>query len=90
MTIPPPIDRKARCHLGLAGDSAASYHGVVIRSLRLEDWAGRWVAVNGVGRVVADAESVSDLLRDLRENEIEGVEIMRAPNPQQPAAYGLG
>jgi hypothetical protein len=62
----------------------------VIRSLRLEGWAGRWVAVDGDGRVVADAESVSDLLRHLREDEIEGVEIMRAPDPQQPATYGLG
>ena len=64
--------------------------GVVIRSLRLEAWAGQWVAVDGDGRVVADAESVRDLLRDLRDNGIEGVEIMRAPDPQQPATYGLG
>jgi hypothetical protein len=81
-TIDAPVVSLAGC--------AAFYHGVVIRSLRLEAWAGRWVAVDGDGRVVADAESVSDLLRDLRDNGIEGVEIMRAPDPQQPATYGLG
>ncbi|MGH9123445.1 MAG: hypothetical protein ACRDZ8_01805 [Acidimicrobiales bacterium] len=62
----------------------------MIRSLRLEAWAGRWVAVDRHGQVVADAESVSDLLGALRGNGIEGVEIMRAPDPHQPAAYGLG
>lgn len=81
-----------RTSTSLAPSRLASvlYHGLVVRSLNLETWAGLWVAVDRDGQVVANAESVGDLLDDLRRNEVEGVEIMRAPDPREPAAFGVG
>ena len=42
------------------------------------------------GLVVDHAESVGDLVAALRQHAVEGVEIMRAPDPREPLAYGFG
>ena len=63
---------------------------LVVRTLKLEAWAGRWVAVDSGGTVRCDAASLAELLGRLAREHIEGVEVMRAPDPSEPIAYGLG
>jgi hypothetical protein len=62
----------------------------VVRELQLETWAGRWVAVNVSGKVCCDAASLTELLEQIRLEHIEDVEVLRAPNPDDPILYGLG
>ena len=62
----------------------------MVRTLQLEAWAGRWVAVDSAGTVRCDAASLSELLSNIALEHIEGVEVMRAPDPGEPLVYGLG
>lgn len=48
------------------------------------------MAVTAEGEVIADAETMEGLLADLERDGIVDVEIMRALQPHQPVAYGLG
>lgn len=66
------------------------YARSVTRVLNLDRWAGRWVAVDAAGEVVADAETMEALYADLERDGIVDVEIMKALQPHQPVAYGLG
>ncbi len=63
---------------------------LVVRTLQLEAWAGRWVAVDSFGVVRCDAESLAELLANIACDHIKGVEVMRAPDPREPIVYGLG
>lgn len=60
------------------------------RTLDLAPWAGRWVAVDAEGRVRSDAASLAELLAAIAEADLGEVEVMRAPAPDDPVAYGLG
>lgn len=71
--------------------SAGRYDGfVVVRTLDLTQWAGRWVAVDADGRVRRDADSLADLMAVLTADGVEDLEVMRAPSPGDPVVYGLG
>ena len=72
------------------GRGSAGSLAVMIRTLHLEAWAGLWVAVDHVDRVVASAPTVKDLMATLDGDGIEDVEIMRAPDPNEAIPYGLG
>ena len=63
---------------------------LVVRTLQLEAWAGLWVAVDSAGAVRCDAASLTELLGRLAREHIEGVDVMRAPDPREPIFYGLG
>ena len=63
---------------------------LVVRTLQLEAWAGRWVAVDSVGTVRCDSASLAELLAEINRNHITDVEVMRAPDPREPIVYGLG
>jgi hypothetical protein len=63
---------------------------VVVRTLDLSPWAGRWVAVDTANRVCCDAPTLAQLLDLLAAGDTGGVEIMRAPAPGEPVVYGLG
>jgi hypothetical protein len=58
--------------------------------LNLDQWAGRWVAVTAAGAVVADAETMEALYAALEHDGVVDVEIVKALEPRQPVAYGLG
>ena len=63
---------------------------LVVRTLHLEAWAGLWVAVDSAGTVRCHAATLAELLGTLAREHIKGVEVMRAPDPSEPIAYGLG
>ncbi len=48
------------------------------------------MAVDSAGTVRCDAASLSELLPAIAFQHIEGVEVMRAPDPHEPLVYGLG
>ena len=48
------------------------------------------MAVDSFGIVRCDAASLAELLAGIAREHIEGVEVMRAPDPSEPIAYGLG
>jgi len=52
--------------------------------------AGRWVAVNDVGEVLADADSFEGLYARITHKEISGVDVMRAAELSRPIVHGLG
>lgn len=62
----------------------------MVRTLDLDAWAGRWVAVDASNRVRCDAASLAELLDALAEADLGEVEVMRAPTPDSPVVYGLG
>jgi hypothetical protein len=66
------------------------YDQAVVRTLELEKWAGRWVAVNAGGHVCRDAATLAELMALLEAEGVEGLEVMRAPAPGEPVVYGLG
>lgn len=68
----------------------SGYHCGVVRTLDLEKWAGRWVAVDGDGHVCRAAATLAELLAMLETEGVEGLEVMRAPAPGEPVVYGLG
>ena len=64
--------------------------GLMIRTLHLEAWAGRWVALDHDDHVVASGPTLEDLTATLDRQGIQDVEIMRAPDPGDAIAYGVG
>jgi len=61
-----------------------------LRSAYLE-CAGQWVAVDRrTGRVVAARPTPYELSAYLKENQVHGVDIMRAPDESEPELVGLG
>lgn len=60
------------------------------RTLDLAPWAGRWVAVDSDSHVRSDAASLAELLAAIAEANLNDVEVMRAPAPDEPVVYGLG
>ena len=76
----------------LATDAATptGYASLMVRTLDLTPWAGRWVAVDAASQVRCDAPSLSELLDVLAGADVGDVEVMRAPAPDEPVVYGLG
>ncbi len=64
--------------------------GLMIRTLHLEGWAGRWVALDHDEHVVASGPTVECLMAKLDRQGIQDVEIMRAPDPSDAIPYGVG
>lgn len=62
----------------------------MIRTLHLEGWAGRWVALDRDDHVVASGSTVEDLLARLDRQGIQDLEIMRAPDLSDAIPYGVG
>jgi hypothetical protein len=62
----------------------------MVRTLDLAQWAGQWVAVDARGRVHASAIELGDLVRHIEQEQLAGVEVMRAPVPGEPLVFGLG
>lgn len=63
---------------------------MMLRTLDLTQWAGRWVAVDAANHVCCDAASLAELLDVLAISDVGDVEVMRAPAPDEPVVYGLG
>ena len=63
---------------------------MMVRTLDLTPWAGRWVAVDTTNHVRCDAPSLAELLDVLARADVGDVEVMRAPAPDEPVVYGLG
>jgi len=66
------------------------YAALMVRTLDLAPWAGRWVAVDAANDVRCDAPSLAQLLDALALVDVGDVEVMRAPAPGEPVVYGLG
>jgi hypothetical protein len=66
------------------------YAPIMIRTLDLARWAGRWVAVDSLNHVRCDAASLAELLDVLAAADLGDVEVMRAPTPGEPVVFGLG
>ena len=62
----------------------------MVRTLRLDDWVGEWVAVDQSGRVFAHAVELRALIAEVRDRALYDAEIMRAPDPGAPVSYGFG
>jgi hypothetical protein len=62
----------------------------VVRTLHLEAWAGRWVALNAHDVVQRDAATLAELMEIIERDGLRDVEVMRAPAPDEPIVYGLG
>ena len=69
---------------------APRYHELMVRTLDLTEWAGRWVALDQDDVVVCDAETIDELLVLLKAERIEGASVVRAPVPGEPVVFGLG
>lgn len=63
---------------------------VMVRTLHLADWAGRWVALDQDDQVQRDAATLAELMEIIEADGVEGLEIMRAPVPGEPVVFGLG
>jgi hypothetical protein len=79
---------EGRC--GRAPDrvTGTRYAAVMVRTLDLTPWAGRWVAVDAANHVRCDAPSLSQLLDVLASADLGEVEVMRAPALDEPVVYG--
>jgi ABC-type transporter Mla MlaB component len=62
----------------------------MVRTLHLEAWAGRWVALDAHDVVRCDAATLAELLKIIERDGLRDVEVMRAPAPDEPLVYGLG
>jgi hypothetical protein len=60
------------------------------RTPHLQQWAGRWVALDRDDRVRRDAETLAELMAIIEADGLEGLSVMRAPAPDEPIAFGLG
>lgn len=63
---------------------------VMVRTLDLNAWAGRWVALDRDDHVQRDAATLAELMEIIDADGVEGLEIMRAPVPGEPVVFGLG
>ena len=61
----------------------------MVRTLKLDEWAGKWVALDLDDRVVPFADELADLLVDVDRDDLDVV-ILRAPVPGEPVVFGLG
>jgi hypothetical protein len=61
----------------------------MVRTLDLQAWAGKWVALDVDDTVLLFAEELSDLISEVDRLDLE-VEILRAPVPGEPLVFGLG
>lgn len=62
-----------------------------VKSELVDRYRGRWVAVNGVGDVVADAEELGELLQACDGKGFSpDVAIHRVPEADAPMVVGLG
>lgn len=62
----------------------------MVRTLDLQRWAGQWVAVDPDGHVHASAIELPDVIAQAEQLDADDLEIMRAPVPGEPVAFGLG
>lgn len=79
--------RPARAAAGRAVDW---YCCLMVRTLDLAAWAGRWVALDQHDQVQRDAATLAELMEIMEADGVEGLEIMRAPVPGEPVVFGLG
>jgi hypothetical protein len=61
---------------------------VVVRTLDLANWVGRWVALDETDIVVRDEGTLAGLLDVVDADGLEGVQICRAPRPDDPIDFG--
>jgi hypothetical protein len=62
----------------------------MVRTLKLSAYAGQWVGIDPAGAVQVSAESLAYLLETIDRNSLTGLEILRAPHPENGLVYGLG
>ena len=60
---------------------------MMVRTLDLTQWAGRWVAVDTANQVRCDAPSLAALLDVLAVTDVGDVEVMRAPAQDEPDQF---
>lgn len=63
---------------------------LMVRTLDLAEWAGRWVAIDRNDKVQRDSESLEDLVAQIESERIEGLSILKAPVPGEAVVYGIG
>ena len=61
---------------------------LMVRTLDLSRWAGRWVALGEGDEVRCDAETLGEFLTTLDADGVEGVLVMRAPALDEPLTNG--
>lgn len=66
------------------------YTFTMVRTLSLEAFAGLWVGVDANGSVLVSADTLSNLLESINQSNLTGLEILRAPHPEDGLVYGLG
>jgi hypothetical protein len=66
------------------------YTFTMVRTLSLEAFAGLWVGVDANGSVLASADTLANLLESIDQSNLTGLEILRAPHPEDGLVYGLG
>ena len=73
-------------------DLAMVESGTVARmkSTRLEDYRGRWVAVTAEGDVVADAEDMDAIMDLVKERGLSVYAVHGVPEADEPMIIGLG
>jgi hypothetical protein len=60
-----------------------------MRAELVERFRGRWVALDGTGEVVADAEELGDLLARLESAGLRADIVQRVPAADDPLFVGL-
>ena len=63
---------------------------LMVRTLDLSRWAGRWVALGERDEVRCDAQTLGELLTMLDAEGVGGVSVVRAPALDEPLTYGVG
>ncbi|MDY7100017.1 MAG: hypothetical protein S0880_02410 [Actinomycetota bacterium] len=61
----------------------------MVRTLDLEPWAGRWVALDDTDTVQRDAATLRELLAIIDAEQLENLEVVRAATPDEPIAFGI-
>lgn len=61
----------------------------MVRTLKLDEWAGKWVALDADDHVVLAADQLAELLAEVDRDDLDVV-IVRAPVPGEPVVFGLG
>lgn len=62
----------------------------MVRTLHLERWAGRWVAIDLDDQVQCDAALLDDLMVLVHQTGRDDLTVLRAPHPDEPLMFGLG